>query len=44
MKKQITGLSLWFGLAAVVAIHAVRADDGKGNPVLEGRLVAVGIP
>jgi hypothetical protein len=47
MTRRIIGLTLLLGVAAAVAIHAVRAENGNGNgqiPVIEGRLVAAGIP
>ena len=46
MKKHIVTLIVFAGIAAVLAIHILRADaDGNENvPALSGRLVAVGIP
>jgi len=45
MTKRITPLSIMISISALVAITAVRADDGhEPIPALDGRLIAIGIP
>jgi hypothetical protein len=43
-KRRIATVLYLLGLATAVALQGLRADDHGPVPVLEGRLVAVGIP
>src|SRR6516225_7883225 len=45
MRRRIATVLYLLSLATAVALQGLRADDDHGPvPVLEGRLVAVGIP
>ena len=45
MTKRITSLTLFVSIGAVLATHSGRADNEDAQiPVVQGRLVAVGIP
>jgi hypothetical protein len=45
MTKRITSRTIFVGIAALLAIHILWADNENGRiPFLDGRLVAAGIP